>query len=141
MDAYRVPGRSAPKVDEQKELEAFALLVKSGTKMPTAAVVSRGVIALGLLAYVVISGETIWPSLLFAVAALGGWFVVWLRMRRGRRLEAEARASALEGGRDDADERAPARVRLVLHEPPAEGEEVPVVAEPGRLRADAERHA
>ena len=45
MNAYRIPSREARNVDEQKELEAFSILVRSGTKNERAGAVIYAVLS------------------------------------------------------------------------------------------------
>ena len=153
MNAYRMPGRDAVDIDEQNELAAFSRSVRlpsgdSFEPLKWSLVAGLQVIFFTLAAVGLDEHGTRFSDHVAAWTYLGLGLAFSLvivrsgyRASHGGRLAAMARASALEGGRDDLQEAAPARVRFVLDELAPEVDEVPMIAEPGRLRADAEGHA
>lgn len=144
MSTYRMPGRVLP--DENQELEAFSRLVRRPEKQRWEWLrwSALGGFATCLLSLALVGFEEAgagrpapWICL-----GLGLAFESVVAHRYHRIYRDRSRcASALERGANDLEERAPARLRFVSDELPAEVDEVPMVAEPGGLRANAEGHA
>jgi hypothetical protein len=99
MNASLVAGREAPNVDEQKELEAFSILVRSGTKNERAgawiyAVLSLFMLGCGVVALFDSSTSSTdqghaWIHIVYAALILSSLVRYVVRMRKGRRLQAE----------------------------------------------------
>ena len=131
MSAYRMPGRVHHAIDEDKEVEAFALALRNGTKpIPLWFVIVTGAISLALVVGTIVYSEP-WISFYYPFPL----FIVSLLQRRKitklRKLEADAHAVAVfepcvAGGRN---------VRFSFKEAPEESVDEPVVLEAGRTNA------